>query len=161
MVQLTTHEDPQAILRDNYPLWEIIGSAVVLGVGFWALNAWFGHYVIDQLLCRTPNTLTACSDATAVATGIAAVIVAVAGTGLMVRLRIYQPLLVAIAAALILFDLGSWTSGLAWGEALGWSVLLYVLTYLLFTWLVRYKRFGIILLSSALIVALIRLILTN
>lgn len=161
MVEVITHENPQAAIGNNYPLWNILGSGAALGVLFWGLNAWMSYYVVDQILCRSNSTLAACSNSSALATGIATVVVAIIGTGLMVRLRIFQPLVVAIAAGLVLFELGVWTSGLSWGEALLWSILLYVLSYLLFTWIARYRRVIVVLLVTTLIVGVIKILLTN
>lgn len=159
MAQLYVSESPTQPLTLNYPIRYIVATGVALGILFWGLNAWVNYYVVEQILCRSSATLTACSDSTALSGSIATIIVAVIGVFLLVRVRVRQPLIVAVASAIILWTLSSWIDGLAWYEAALYSVGLYILTYGLFSWITRYKSLPPVLLAVLIAIGIIRVIL--
>jgi hypothetical protein len=159
MATVITQDSPTQPIVPSYPVGYIVATGVTLGVLFWGLNAWVSYYVVDQLLCQSSNTLSACLNSTSLSSALSAIVVGVIGIVLLVRLRIRQPILVAIASAIVLWTLGNWTDGLGWGEVMIYTVVLYTLTYGLFTWITRYKNvlpvFVIIILSIAIIRAVV------
>lgn len=160
MAKVITHDTAPRTVSSLYPVWSIVLGGAALGVLWWGLTAFFGYFIVDQLLCRAASTLASCSDSSNLAGMIATVVIALVGLGIMIRLRIFQPLIVVVAAAIALWDLAAWTHGLAWGEIVAWSALLYSLVYVLFTWLTRYRRTVPVLLMVTLSIAIIRIVLT-
>ena len=96
--------------------------------------------VLVPLFCGDP-TSGPCLDVNDSAANISAVIIAVIGLLGLIRLSVFRPLLVVVAVLISLWGLGSWTHGLQWYEALAWSILLYALCYVAFSWLVRPRSF--------------------
>jgi hypothetical protein len=123
-------------------LWQSVILGVLVGLLFWVLSAAIKGWV------NAENT----------AGDIATVLVATVGTMMMVKLSMVRPLVVAVAAAISLWGLVSWTSGLGWVEIMVWDVILYTLAYVLFSWLVRNKQFTPIAFAIAIVVVTIRII---
>jgi hypothetical protein len=94
-----------------------------------------------------------------VAGGIATVLVAVAAIFVGLWWRLARPAFVAIAAALMLWGLASWLTGLFWVEAVVWSALVGALVYLLFSWLNRTQSIALTIILTALIVIAERIVL--
>jgi hypothetical protein len=159
MAQLYAQDSPTQTLSTNYPVRYIIAIGATLGILFWGLNAWVNYYVVEQLLCRSSATLTACSNSVALSGSIATIIVGVIGVLLLVRARIRQPLVVATASAILLWTLATWTDGLAWYEVVIYSIGLYILSYGLFSWITRYRSTPPALLATLLAIGIIRIIL--
>jgi hypothetical protein len=120
----------------------IIGIGAAVGLAYWVLTILLGRYIVEPLACRDVATAAACVDSTGLAGKIASVIMATISLLTMIRVSLFRPLLIVIAAAVLLWDLSVWTTGLFWVEALAWSVLLYALSYALFGWIAR--RFSLI-----------------
>lgn len=131
----------------------------LLGVGagavMWVLTAIIRNVIFVPLFCGDPSN-GLCINAADNAGNIATVLTALIALLGLVRLGVYRPLLIAIAAAVSLWGLGSMVSGLLWFEALAWSVLLYAISYVLFSWLVRLRPFVPALLITIVAVVLIR-----
>lgn len=140
MVEVIREESPSQRVAFAYPAWGIAVCGVTLGVLWWCLMAFFGHFIVDQSLCRSTSTLASCSTSYNLSGGMATIAIALIGLGLMVRLHIFRPILVVTAAAIVLWGLASWTHGLGTWETIAWSALLYGVTYMLFTWIARYRR---------------------
>jgi hypothetical protein len=101
--------------------------------------------------------LNSCSGAIDMAGAIATVLGGVVGLLGLVRLSVYRPLLIVLAAAACLWGLSSWVGNLAWFEALSWSVLLYGFAYTAFAWLVRPRPFVPVVIIVIVVVFLARL----
>jgi len=123
-------------------LWQSVILGVLVGLLFWVLSAAIKSWV------NAENT----------AGDIATVLVATVGTMMMVKLSMVRPLVVAVATAISLWGLVSWTSGLGWVEIMVWDVILYTLAYVLFSWLVRNKQFTPIAFAIVIVVVTIRII---
>lgn len=129
----------------------LLGLAI--GVVAWALTFGLRRYAVGPILCPTTGSQDACSSTASVSGNIALILTAVAGMLGMVRLGVYRPMLVAIAAVLALWGIGGWLSNIVWYEAIGWSALIYMVTYVALSWLVRPRNLIIV------VVVLIALIL--
>ena len=155
MAQIIT-EDYQ-VVRRSWILWirtVLIGA--VVGLTFWILMTLIGHYVIEPIACRNITSSAVCINANPLAGNIATILVAVIAIVGMVRMRIARPIVIAVASAAVLWDLGTWTQGLYWLEALGWSLLLYEVVFGLFAWITRYATLWVTLLLSFIIVLIVR-----
>lgn len=149
---------PQAVSM-SYSWWWMALIGAALGIMYWALVFIISHFVVDQLFCGSSVNALACSNSVDLSGNIASILVATIGLGVLVRLRVLRPLIVVIAAAIVLWGLAGWTDGLAWGEVAFWSALLYSLAYVLFSWISRYSRTIPVLISVALVAIIARLVL--
>ncbi len=135
--------DSQPIISYN-PVWHIVSVGVILGILYCALTA-----LISKLF-----------GLASVAGDISTILVATVGIVVMLNLRMARPLVVALASAISLWGLSKLTAGLGWVEIVLWSAFLYGISYLLFSWLIRYRRFLPVLLVICLIVIIVRLTIT-
>lgn len=128
--------DEQNIIVDP---WWARGQILYIGLGagalWWTLTALLRSYVIEPIACRDLSMAQACSDAFGVAGAIAAILVGIGGLVALIRFNQPRPVIVAVGAAAVLWSLGAYLQGIGWLEALVWSLLLYVATYVLF-WLI-------------------------
>lgn len=120
-------------------------QVALLGAGL-GLLSWLMTIVVRQvifvpLFCGDP-TNAACVGATGSAGVLALIVTGIVGLLGLVRLGVYRPLLVALAAAVSLWGIALWTGGLQWFEAAAWSVVLYALVYAVYAWLVRPRSFA-------------------
>ncbi|MDB5176823.1 MAG: rane protein of unknown function [Candidatus Saccharibacteria bacterium] len=132
---------------------------VGVGAGAWILTLLIRQVILNPLLC-SDATSSACISAPDTAGAIAAVVVAIIGVLGLVRLSIYRPLIIVLAVAICLWGLNGWVAGLPWFEGLAWSVLLYALAYVTFSWLVRPRAFLPAIIIVIVVVVLARLLPT-
>lgn len=133
----------------------IIGALV--GLLTWLLVLGFERLVIQPLFC-TANSFAICANGGTIASNLATIFATVFGAFALVRYAYYRPLVIAIAAACILWGLTPALGGLSWYEGLIWTILLAALTYVTFAWLTRLRHFVIMLVIVAVAVVAIRLI---
>lgn len=125
---------------------------IVLGAVSWLLAALIDRFIAGALMCGSNGPT--CEPSTLVAGNVAIVLVAVGGLLGLVRLGIYRPLLVVIAAAIVLWGISGFTLGMQWYEAMAWTVLFTAIVYTAFAWLVRPRFFLIaIILVIAVVIA--------
>jgi hypothetical protein len=98
-------------------------------------------------------------DSFGVAGNIATIIVAILGVFALVRTLQPRPIIIAVAAAAVLWGLGQYLNGLAWYEAILWSVVLYAATYILFGLVARIVWFPAAVITAIVTVAVIRILL--
>ena len=143
------------------PWWvkgRIIYIGLAMGLLWWILTAIIRQYVVEPIACRDLSTATACVNSIGVSGSIAAVLVAVAGTFLLVRYLQPRPIIIAVATMILLWDLGSMVNGLAWWVTLLWALFFYTASYGLFSMIARIQWLAAALTLAALIVVGIRLI---
>lgn len=148
---------PSLIELSRQALFQVALLGAGLGLLYWLLTLLVRQVVFVPLFCGDP-TSNMCVGATGSAGVIALIITSIAGLMGLVRLAMYRPLLVALAAAVSLWGLAAWTANLYWFEAIAWSILLFALSYVLFTWLVRPRSFAFAVISILVVVILIRII---
>lgn len=143
--------------------WSIWLRTVVIGAGlgavFWIFTVLLNNYVIEPLACQNMVNASVCSNSVPLAGNIATILAGLLGIVVMVRMGIFRPIILAVASAALLWNLAGMTDGLFWAEALGWSVLLYALSYGLFAWIARYSRLWAVMTISVLIVLIVRIAL--
>ncbi len=133
----------------------VLGLAV--GAAAWIAGVLVKHAILIPLFCGDPKSALCVND-TLTADNIAAVVIAIVGLMGLVRLSVYRPLLIVLAAVISLWGLGSWAANLEWYEALAWFIVLYALAYIAFAWLVRPRSFPVMIVIVAVAVALVRLL---
>jgi hypothetical protein len=144
------------------PWWgkaKIVFIGLGLGLVWWVITAILKQYVVEPLACRDLSTAAACVDSFGVAGSIAAIIVAIIGVLILVRTIQPRPIVIALATGVLLWDLGAFLNGLAWWEAILWSLFFYATSYTLFWLAARINSTALSLVVAAVVVVVIRLLL--
>lgn len=128
----------------TYSLWRVIIVGLVLGLIYCGLIALLNSFI---------NSISICGD-------VSTIVIATLGIIIMVRLNMAQPLIIAVATSTSLWGLANWTNGLGIFEVIIWSMFLYSLSYTLFSWIARFTKVVPVLLSIAIIITILRVIVT-
>lgn len=143
--------------------WWVKGRIIYIGLGmgllWWVLTAILRQYVVEPIACRDLSTATACVNSIGVSGSIAAVLVAVAGTLLLIRYLQPRPIIISVATAILLWDLGLLANGLAWWVTLLWALFFYTAAYGLFSMVARIQWLALALVLAGVLVVGIRLLL--
>lgn len=135
-------------------LW---GAAVgALGV---VLSLLLNGVVIEPLFCQQLDVEVACAQSGSISFNSATVAMAIMGLVGLIKLSVFRPLLVAIAAAASLWGAHMWLGGAHWLEALLWMTGLYAVAYSLFAQVVRIQQFVVALLILVVLVVGVRVAL--
>jgi hypothetical protein len=146
-------------VRIAYVWWHIALVGIGVGVIYWGLTVIIGQFVIDPLFCRASVNAIACTQSVSIAGNVSTILAATIGLGVLVRLRAYRPIIIAVASAVLLWGLAGWTDALVWGEVLAWSTLSYGLSYVLFSWMSRYSRTVVVMVAVAIVLIVGRILL--
>ncbi len=122
------------------PWWErlsILYISLVAGLSWWVITVLVNRYVVEPIACQDSSAATFCTDSFGISGSVVAVLVAVVALFTLIRLMQPRPVVIAIGAAALLWDLSTLINGLVWYEALGWSLLLYALAYGLLWFIAR------------------------
>lgn len=149
----------QVIVEPWWAKVKIVWIGLGAGLSWWLLTSLLKHYIVEPLTCRDLSTATACIDSFGVAGSISAIIVAILATLVLIRAFQPRPIVIALASAVLLWDLGSFLNGLSWWETLLWALFFYGATYVLFSWAARITSTAVSLVVAAVVVILIRLLL--
>jgi len=133
--------EPQSI-NSSYSLQRVVLVGVVLGIIFWVLSSFLGNYI----------------HPTETAGNIATILVATLGIMIMMRYRMAQSIVIAVATGATLWGLAQLTRGLSWVEVAIWSVFLYGLAYALYSWMARYIKPIPVLAAMLIIVIAVRVV---
>lgn len=139
-----SNRDPQAQKVDIfYPVWQIALLGAFSAIAFWILTTVINNFAIDSL--KTSGN-------------VAMIIVATIGVFVIVKLKMAQPLMVAIAVAASLWGLAVWTDGLSLSQIMLWNIIIYTFSYILFSWLARYDKAIVAMLMMLFVIAVIRIV---
>ena len=149
-------------IRVVKPWWDRVNVPIIgagLGLVWWVLTSILRNYVVEPLACRDLASAGACLDSFGLAGTIAAILVAILGTAILVKAAQPRPVVIAVATAALLWSLGAYMNGLVWFETLIWAVVLYALSYTVFSFVARLRTLLAVLIVSAVVVVAIRLLL--
>jgi hypothetical protein len=136
-----------------------VGGTIV-GVATWILTYILNQYVIGMIACRADSSIIGCSDAPVVSAAFGLIFASVAGLTVLVRRRVFRPLLVVLAAGISLWGInGSWLVSHNLLDFL-LSVVITALVYLVFAWFAKVRQFWISLLITVVLVVIFRLMIT-
>lgn len=152
-------DDRTVVVKPWWARVRIVFIGAVLGLIWWILTTLIRMYIIEPLVCRDLANAAVCVDSFGVAGNVATVIVAILGVFALVRNLQPRPIIIAVAAAAVLWGLGQYLTGLAWYEAIVWSVVLYAATYVLFGMVARIVWFPAAVITAILTVAVVRILL--
>ena len=143
---------------DKKQFINVLLTGLIVGVVTWVLRVVLEKYVFGPIMCNE-EVAGSCRQAVSYTNVSATILGAAAGLVILVRLRVYRPLLVALAACIALFGLYTVTDTMMWALGLVLFAVLHGITYGLFTWLTRIRLFVICLIAIIVAVVLIRLAL--
>ena len=158
MARLIVPDSDSTMVAHTYNWWQIALLGASIGVLQWGLSLLIGGFVVDQILCRSTTIIASCAQSAVVAGNIATIMTSVIGLVVLVRMRVLRPIVVVVASAVLLWSLPVMSAGLAWGEVVFWSALLYGLAYSVFAWFSRYVRTIPVLLATTAVIALMLII---
>lgn len=154
--QTTTDSSSSLIDIRSNTMVQVVLLGIILGAATWLLTIVIDRFIMSALLCGGQGPT--CETSTLVAGNVAIVLAAIGGLLGMVRLGVYRPLLVVIAAAIVLWGLSGYTLGMQWYEAMAWTVLFTAVTYAAFVWLVRPRFFLFAIILVLVVVILARIL---
>lgn len=157
MVQVIQEETRPQAISASYVWWRVGVVGASVGVLWWILTFLVNHYVVGVLFCQSAVETGACTNPLGLSGNIASILAGAVGLGILVRMRVLRPIIVALASAITLWGLAVWTDGLGWGEILLWSAFLYGLTYVLYSWISRYALSIPVMLAVAGIIVVARI----
>lgn len=137
----------------------VVATGLGVGLAVFGLVYLLNEYIFSAVLCRG-DSAAECANATNYAMIVAMVIGGIGGLIALVQARIYRPLLVVLAAAVSLWGVNVITAGMQWYWALVITMVLFALTYALFTWVARIRSFLLSLVVIVVLVVLARLAYT-
>lgn len=144
MAEIIVDNNESNLFFAPYSIWRIGLVGLSMGFLFWGLTSIIG------LITNSVD----------LAGGITTVIVATFSILLMVRLKMAQPLIIAAGSALALWGLAGWTNGLAVYEIILWSIVLYGIAYVLFSWITKINQVVPVLLLIALAIIFVRMVIS-
>lgn len=149
--QLPESQSSLIDMRANTAI-QIVLLGVIVGAATWLIALIVDRFILSSLMCGSAES---CEAATVTAGNIALVLTAIGALLGLVKLGVYRPLLVVLAASIVLWSMSAILLGVQWYEALAWTVLLYALSYIAFSWFVRPRFFlaAIILVMAVVITA--------
>ncbi len=159
MAKVVLDDSQTRDISQHYVWWRLALIGAGLGIIYWALTYLIGHFIVDQLFCGNSANAATCSNSVSISGNIANILVAAIGLVVMVRMKIFRPIIIAVASAVLLWGLAGWTEGLWFLEAGLWSILLFSLCYLLFSWIGRYSRSTPVLIGTLVILVIGRIVL--
>lgn len=137
----------------------IIVLGAVIGLVVWGLSVVLDTYVFSAIFCKGAGTLQ-CAGTSQYAEIAATIIGAGVGLFFLVRLQVFRPLLVVLAATASLWGIVGLADLLPWyGIGLS-AVFLYAFAYGVFAWVARLRSFWLVLVILIALVASVRLVLS-
>lgn len=134
----------------------IVAGGAVIGLAVVGLYLLLNHFVFSAVLCR-PQSPADCNQAPTYAMIVAQIVGVIAGIGVLVRLRVYRPLLVVLATLIALWTLQQLIGPFVWYGALAAGAVLFGLSYGLFAWVARIRSFILTLVITVVLVVIARI----
>jgi hypothetical protein len=141
MAKVIIDDNEAQLISGTYPVLKIVLTGLVSGIIYLLLS--FG---IKQLIGSAD-----------IAGNIATVLVIISSIILMTRLHLAQPLFTALAVASVSWGLAQLTAELPVIEVIGWSLLIYVLSFVIFSWISRCTKFAPVIALMVVTIIVIRL----
>lgn len=158
MSETTNETRTNLVPMSGGELARIGAIGAVLGMLSVGLHALLHAYVFQAVLC-SDQASAACTQASNYAAIATTFIVSLAAVALLVRIRVYRPLLVVLAVVLALWGIQSIVVVLPWYLALVGMVAVGALSYSLFAWIARLRSFVLAAIVTVVIAVLVRCVI--
>jgi len=140
-------------------LIQVVVFGAVAGLFVWGLTYVLETYVLKSLLCQVTQ-VSPCEVAVQYSEAVATIVGGAIGLLVLVKIQVFRPLLVVIATVISLWGLVGVLSELPWYIVGLSSAGMYLLGYLLFTWVTRLRLFWLVIVLLLVLIVTMRLILT-
>lgn len=134
----------------------LIGA--IVGIVSYGAYYLLHRYVFESAMCLAGQDTNSCQQAPTYAMIVAMVIGAIVALTLLVRARIYRPLLVVVGATIAAWSFNSLFVDVAWYILLIATVILFALCYGLFAWIARLRSFVVAVIVTVVLAAAIRFV---
>lgn len=159
MTEVKTIERQQAI-TDYRGLATAALIGVVAGALTWAIGWLIAQFIVEPIFCGAADTSAICDGRETTAYNISLVLVSFGALLALVWARVFRPLLVVLASALVAWGMIGFFDGSSWWLAPVWISLLSGLSYGLFAWIANLRSFGLAMGITVVVVVGLRLIST-
>ncbi len=133
---------------------------LIVGITTYALYMLLKQFVFEPMLCREGVALARCESKDNIAAGLAIIIGSFIGLALLVRERVYRPMLAILGVVISLWGMFSFAAALPIVLAAIVITLLIATAYVVFSWLVQPTSLVISIVGVAAVVVLARLALS-
>lgn len=158
MVEVVGQEKPPKVIYMSLrTIVSVLVAGLLLGAIAYGLTLLLDRAVLNPIFCQNNDTLQVCLNTERIAANMATVLVSVAGMFALLQLGVYRPLLIAAAAAVLLWGSTAWLQA-NWLEEILWSIGLYGLVYTALVWLSRIRNFVIALIAIVIVVVAARIL---
>ena len=159
MAKVIEASDPHAAwaTMSVQTLTRIFLYVLLVGVVTFDLYVGLERFVFEPVLCRESVGLARCETKDEIAAGTAIVLGSLLGLFLLVRERVYRPILAVLGVMVALWGILSLVGSLPVFLAAVVATLLFALAYVLFSWLVQPTSLVISLVCVVVVAALARL----
>lgn len=140
MAKLILDDSYPSKVSSSYSWWKISLVGAGMGSLYWFFTMLIRQFIVEPIFCGSSLNVEVCSNAVGVSGNLANIFIAVIGLTVLIKIATPRPLIVSVATMVVLWDLAGWTNGLAWAEIVAWEAVLFVASYLLFSWIGRYTR---------------------
>lgn len=139
MAKIIEATDPHAAwtTMDIKKVLNVFVYGLIIGVVTYALFLLLERFVFEPVLCRDSAALARCESREDFASGVAIILASMGGLTLLVRERVYRPILAIIGVAIALWNIFSLVAALPLLLSIATVAILFGLAYLLFSWLVQ------------------------
>lgn len=157
MVDYVAESKPAIIDQDIRSSMRIALVGAIVGLLTWGLAQLLERFVLGGLFCGDEASHV-CMNVVAYSGNIAAIVMAVIGVVVLVRMSVYRPLLIALGAIISLWGLAAWVQSLGLIEQIAWTTGLYVLFYSLYAWVSRIRSAAVVVVVFVVVAVASRLV---
>lgn len=149
-----------AVTMSYRQLWWIglIGAGV--GLAAWLLGMLLDAALFRFIFCREAG-LSGCAVSSTYGNAAGLLIATGLGVWALVRIQIFRPLIIGLAAALTLWGVYGALDGQVWYVSMLVGVILFALAYMLFGWIMRLRSMLWAIAISILLLVIVRFVLNS
>ncbi|MFI5212777.1 MAG: hypothetical protein ACHQTE_02340 [Candidatus Saccharimonadales bacterium] len=160
MATVYTDEKPAPFISMNTRQFIVIALiGAVVGIAAWGLTILLNSYVYQAVLCHGNGSK--CNMSFLYASITTNILAAAVGLFGLVRMQIFRPLLIVLAAMAALWSSVVIVAALPWYLVATCCLVLYALAYALFAWIARIRSFLLAAVIVIVLVVVVRLILNS
>lgn len=151
---------PTVSTMSNRDLVRVFLIGLVLGISTYVIFVALDRYVFTPTLCGETGLLERCDNKESYGATMAMLIGGFGGLFSMVRLQVYRPLLVVILVTISLWGVMEVATSLPWWASTLAFTIIVASAYAAFAWLVRIRNLYLAVGLSALLMLVVRFILS-
>lgn len=151
-------ESPHYVSYTRTEMVQTLVIGAIVGVVVWGLTLLLNKYAFGPLMCRS-GIAGKCSDSYSYALITSQVVAGIIGLIMLVRRRIFRPLLVVLGVMITLWGSLNILSDWTWYGAALASLVLYAIAYLVFMLLARIRMLLLSVVAIVVLLAITRFVL--